>query len=97
MGAARRRVDEQRRRGARQRDELAALGHRLARILLECAATRELPIDRVRNEVGLERLQAAAAIDPADLPPIDVQQLDQIRGSYGHCAPRCTPCSTSSS
>lgn len=69
------------------RAELAALGRRLARILLECAATGELPIDRVRHEVGLERLQAAAAIDPADLPPIDVQQLDQIRGSYGHLRP----------
>src|SRR4051794_2283447 len=61
-GRARRRVDEQRRKTARQRDELAALGHQLSRILLECAATGELPFERVRSEVGLERLHAAATI-----------------------------------
>ena len=60
-GRARRRVDEQRRKTARQRDELAALGRQLSLILLECAATGELPMERIRNEVGLERLHAAAA------------------------------------
>lgn len=81
-GRARRRVDEQRRRTARQRDELAALGQRLSTLLLECVATGELPFDRIRHEIGLERLQAAAAIDTGELPPIDIQQLDQVRGSH---------------
>ena len=62
-GRARRRVDEQRRKTARQRDELAALGRQLSMILLECVATGEVPFDRVRSEVGLERLQAAAAVN----------------------------------
>jgi len=83
-GRARRRVDDKRRKTARQRDELGALGHQLSRILLECPATGELPMDRVRSEVGLERLHAAAAIKPGDLPPIDEQQLTQLRGSYNH-------------
>lgn len=39
-GRARRRVDEQRRKTARQRDESAALGRQLSTILLECAADR---------------------------------------------------------
>jgi len=86
-GRARRRVDEQRRKTARQRDELAALGRQLSMILLECAATGELPLDRVRREVGLERLHAAAVIAPGELPPIDEQQLDQVRGSYSHLRP----------
>ena len=86
-GRARRRVDEQRRKTARQRDELAALGHQLSLILLECAATGELPMDRVRSEVGLERLHAAAAVKPGELPPIDEQQLDKVRGSYSHLRP----------
>jgi hypothetical protein len=63
------------------------LGQHLSRILLQCAATGELPIERVRSEIGLERLHAAAAIGPGELPPIDVQQLDQVRGSYGHLRP----------
>ncbi|MEJ7894616.1 MAG: Tn3 family transposase, partial [Solirubrobacteraceae bacterium] len=83
-GRARRRVDEKRRSTARQRDELADLGKRLSVILLECAATGELPLDRVREEIGLERLYAAAALEPGELPPIDVQQLDQLRSSYNH-------------
>jgi len=86
-GRARRRVDEQRRRTARQRDELAALGRRLSTLLLECVATGELPFDRIRREIGLERLEAAAAVDADELPPIDVQQLDQVRGSYSHLRP----------
>ncbi len=86
-GRARRRVDDKRRKSARQRDELAALARQLSRILLECAATAELPMDRVRSEVGLERLEAAAAIAPGELPPIDEQQLDQLRGSYNHLRP----------
>lgn len=86
-GRARRRVDEQRRKTARQRDELAALGRQLSLILLECAATGELPMDRVRHEVGLDRLHAAAAIKPGELPPIDEQQLDKVRGSYSHLRP----------
>ena len=53
-------------------------------ILLECVATGEVPFDRVRNEVGLERLQAAAAVAPDQLTPIDEQQLDQLLGSYSH-------------
>ena len=48
-GRARRRVDEQRRKTARQRDEFAALGRQLSRILLECAATGELPMERAGN------------------------------------------------
>jgi len=88
-GRARRRVDEKRRSTARQRDDLADLGKRLSVILLECAATGELPLDRVREEIGLERLYAAAALEPGELPPIDVQQLDQLRGSYNPPAPRC--------
>lgn len=83
-GRARRRVDEQRRSTARQRNELADLGKRLSVILLECAAPGELPLDRVREEIGLERLHAAAALEPGELPPIDVQQFDQLRGSYNH-------------
>jgi len=86
-GRARRRVEEQRRRTARQRDELAFLGRRLSVILLECAATGELPIERARTEIGLERLQAAAGIAPEDLPPIDLQQLDQVRSSYSYLRP----------
>jgi TnpA family transposase len=86
-GRARRRVDDKRRKTARQRDELAALGHQLSRILLECAASGELAMERVRNEVGLERLHAAAAIKPGELPPIDEQQLEQLRGSYSHLRP----------
>ena len=86
-GRARRRVDDKRRKTARQRDELAFLGHHLSRILLECAATGELAMERVRSEVGLERLHAAAAIAPGELPPIDEQQLDEVRGSYNHLRP----------
>jgi hypothetical protein len=86
-GRARRRVDEQRRKTARQRDELAELGRRLSRILLECAATGELPMDRVRDEVGLERLHAAAAVKAGELPPIDEQQLDKVRASYAYLRP----------
>lgn len=86
-GRARRRVEEQRRKTARQRDELAALARQLSMILLECAATGELPMERVRGEVGLERLHAAAAIEPGELPPIDEQQLDKVRGSYNHLRP----------
>jgi hypothetical protein len=86
-GRARRRVDEQRRKTARQRDELAALGRQLSMILLECAATGELPMERVRDEVGLERLHAAAAVKPGELPPIDEQQLDKVRASYSHLRP----------
>ncbi len=86
-GRARRRVDEQRRKTARQRDELAELGRRLSLILLECAATGELPLDRVRHEIGLERLHAAAAVKPGELPPIDEQQLDKVRGSYSYLRP----------
>ncbi len=59
----------------------------MSAILLECVATGELPFDRVRNEIGLERLQAAASLDSTQLPPIDVQQLDQVRGSYSHLRP----------
>jgi TnpA family transposase len=83
-GRAGRRVDKQRRKAARQRDELAALGRQLSMILLECVETGEVPFDRVRNEVGLDRLQAAAAVTPNQLTPIDEQQLDQLLGSYSH-------------
>ena len=83
-GRAGRRVDTQRRKAARQRDELAALGRQLSIILLECVATGEVPFDRVRNEIGLERLQAAAAVTPDQITPIDEQQLDQLLGSYSH-------------
>jgi TnpA family transposase len=83
-GRARRRVDEQRRRSARQRDELASLGKDLSVLLLDCLATGEVPFDRLRGEIGLHRLQAAAAVDPQQIPSVDVQQLDQLRTSYGH-------------
>ena len=53
-------------------------------ILLECVATGEVPFERVRSEVGLERLHAAAATKPGQLTPIDEQQLDQVLGSYSH-------------
>src|SRR4051812_44352220 len=66
-GRARRRVDEQRRKTARQRDGLAALGWQLSTILLECAATGELPLARVCSEVALERLHAAAVLAPGEL------------------------------
>ena len=56
-------------------------------LLLECVATGELPFDRLRNEIGLDRLRAAAAVDPGQVPPIDVQQLDQLRSSYSHLRP----------
>lgn len=85
-GRAERRVDEQRRRTARQRDELAALGRRLSRILLECAATGEVPIARIEREIGLERLQAAAALDDGSLLALDQQELD-TRGAYAHLRP----------
>jgi hypothetical protein len=90
-GRARRRVDEQRRKTARQRDELAELGRRLSRILLDCAATGELPMDRVRDEVGLERLHAAAAVKAGELPPIDEQQLDKVRGACTGPSGAATP------
>ena len=83
-GRAGRRVDKQRRKAARQRDELATLGRQLSMILLECVATGEVPFDRVRSEIGLQRLQAAAAVTPDQLTPIDEQQLDQLLGSYSH-------------
>jgi Tn3 transposase DDE domain len=83
-GRARRRVDEQRRKTARQRDDLAALGRQLAVILLECVETGEVPFERVCSEVGLERLYAAAAATSEQLTPIDEQQLDQLLGSYSH-------------
>ncbi len=83
-GRARRRVDEQRRQSAGQRDELAALGRQLSMILLECEATGEVPFARVRSEVGLERLQAAAALKAGELPPLEEQQLNQLHGSYSH-------------
>jgi TnpA family transposase len=86
-GRARRRVDEKRRRTARARDELAELGQRLSVLLLECAATGEVPFDRIRREIGLERLEAAAAIAPGELPPLDVQQLEQLASSYTHLKP----------
>jgi hypothetical protein len=78
---------EQRRRSARQRDELAALGRRLSRILLECAATGELPLARVEREIGLERLQGAAALDDDALAPIDQQEFDTLRGTHAHLRP----------
>lgn len=56
-------------------------------ILLECAATGELPMERVREEIGVERLRAAAEVDPAGLPSIEEQQFDQLRGSYSHLRP----------
>ena len=83
-GRARRRVDDQRRKTARQRDEIAALGQQLSMIPLECGATGEGPLERVRSEVGLGRLHTAAAIRPEQLTPIDEQQLDQVLGSYSH-------------
>jgi hypothetical protein len=86
-GRAERRVNEQRRRSARQRDELAALGRRLSRILLECAATGELPLGRVEREVGLERLHAAARLDDNAVAPIDQQELGTLRGAYAHLRP----------
>jgi hypothetical protein len=39
-------------------------------------------MERIRSEVGLERLDAAAVIAPGELPPIDEQQLDHLSGSY---------------
>ncbi len=83
-GRARRRVDEQRRQSAGQRDELAALGRQLSMILLECDETGELPFTRVRSEVGLDRLRAAAALNAGQLPPLQEQQLDQIHAGYSH-------------
>jgi TnpA family transposase len=82
-GRARRRVDEQRRRSARQRDELATLGRQLSTILLECASG-EVVMDRVRAEVGVQRLQAAAALGAGELVAIDEQQFDHVLGSYSH-------------
>jgi hypothetical protein len=83
-GRARRRVDEQRRQTAGQRDELAALGRQLSMILLECEATGEVPFERARSEIGLERPRAAAAVKAGELPPIEEQQLDKVHGSYSH-------------
>lgn len=77
----RRRCSSTRRRA---RHELADLGRRLSQILLECVTTGEVPFERVRNEIGLERLRAAATLEAGQLPPIDVHQLDQVRGSYSH-------------
>ncbi|MDQ6778112.1 MAG: Tn3 family transposase [Actinomycetota bacterium] len=51
---------------------------------MECEATGELPFARVRNEVGLERLRAAATLKAGQLPPLEEQQLDQLHGSYSH-------------
>jgi hypothetical protein len=90
-GRARRRVDDKRRKTARQRDELAALGHQLSRILLECAATGELPMERVRNEVGLERLHAAAAIKPGECHRSTSNSSSSCAAATATCAPRCTP------
>ncbi len=42
-------------------------------LLLECVATADVPFERVRSEVGLERLDAAAAIQPGQLTSIDEQ------------------------
>jgi hypothetical protein len=86
-GRARRRVEEQRRHTARQRDELASLGKDLSVLLLDCIATGEVPFDRLRAEIGLDRLQAAAAVDPSQVPPVDLQHLDQLRSSYSHLRP----------
>ncbi|MDP8967184.1 MAG: DUF4158 domain-containing protein, partial [Actinomycetota bacterium] len=54
---ARRRVDEQRRKTARQRDELATLARQLSRILVETATTGELPMNRIEREIGLDRVR----------------------------------------
>jgi TnpA family transposase len=86
-GRARRRVEEQRRKTARARDELATLGRALSVLLLECVATGVVPFDRLGTEIGWERLQQAAGINPGQVPPIDVQQLDQLRSSYAHLRP----------
>ncbi|MDQ3880597.1 MAG: Tn3 family transposase, partial [Chloroflexota bacterium] len=84
---ARRRVDEQRRKTARQRDELATLARQLSRILVESAATGELPMTRIEREVGLDRVRAVAAMPDDELPPLDRQQLDMLAGSHAHLRP----------
>ncbi|MCA1677465.1 MAG: Tn3 family transposase [Actinobacteria bacterium] len=84
---ARRRVDEERRKTARQRDELAALARQLSRILVESAATGDLPMDRIEREIGLERVRAAATVSDDVLPPLDQQQLDVLLTSHSHLRP----------
>jgi TnpA family transposase len=84
---ARRRVDEQRRKTARQRDELAALARQLSRILVESAATGELPMARIEREIGLDRVRAAAAVPDDALPPLDQQQLDVLLASHSYLRP----------
>jgi hypothetical protein len=61
---ARRRVDDQRRKTARQRDELAALARQLSRILVKSAATGELPMARIeRDDRGIiDHLGSSAAL-----------------------------------
>ncbi|MGI8728973.1 MAG: hypothetical protein ACR2LK_03115 [Solirubrobacteraceae bacterium] len=54
---------EQRRRTARQRDELAFLGRSRSVILLECASPGELPIERVRSEL-LPKAWRTWVLDP---------------------------------
>lgn len=83
----RRRVDEQRRRTARQRDELATLARQLSRLLVESAATGELPMARIEREVGLDRVRAAAAVPDDALPPLDQQQLDVLLASHSYLRP----------
>jgi len=53
-------------------------------ILLECEETREIPFARVRSEVGMEPLRAAAELKAGQLPPLEEQQFDQLHGSYSH-------------
>jgi TnpA family transposase len=86
-GRARRRVDEQRRRTARQRDEHAELGRLLARILIEARTGGEDPLARAERVIGLARLKAAADAEEAALAPIGVQQLDRLHAAHGHMRP----------
>ena len=72
---ARRRVDEQRRKTARRRDELATLARQLSRILVESAATGE-------REIGVERMRADATSHYA-LLPLDQQPDQQQRNVRG--------------
>ena len=59
-------------------DELATLARQLSRILVESAATGELPMARIEREIGLDRVHAAAALSDDALPPLDQQQLDVL-------------------
>lgn len=84
---ARTKVDVSRRQSARARDDLAALGASLSRIVLQERDAGRDPTARIAREVGLDRLRAAAGVTDAHLPPLEREQLDVLHAGHSSLAP----------